>query len=81
MPRKKKSRKIYPHNKFTRGNIIVPLLVIIVIIFAVLLTSSETLYNKTATDPNEKYELDNNLSESESQNLQLKSLKLKKSIQ
>jgi len=62
----------------SKGNIIIPLLIIIVIGFGVLLTSNETLYNQTITDQGILYEgeieIDNQPNKN---NLQLKNVSFK----
>lgn len=72
---RKKQHKINRLRHLMRGNVLVPLL-LIVVLFGVLLTSG-TLVNKSATDPKEEYGEAEVASGSGKNNLQLKNLTFK----
>lgn len=72
MAKRKKKLKKYPISRFMRGNVIVPIL-FIVVAFGVLLTSG-ALYNKSATNPKEEYGQAQTEGGNGKQNLQLKNV-------
>ena len=76
MTKIKKQTKKYPLHYFMKGSIIVPMLVLVLIGFAVLLTSG-TMVNKSAVDKSEQFGEAEVSSESGKQNLQLKTMTFK----
>lgn len=76
---RKKKLKVHVSPKFSKGGIIVPLILIVIISFSVLLTNGG-LVNKSAVST-EQYELQLNNAESGKKNLQLKNLSDKENPQ
>lgn len=73
MARRIKKNSHYTLHKLMKGNIMVPLLFLVVVGFAVMVTSG-TLVNKSATDPNEQFGEAQVESGTGKQNLQLKNV-------
>lgn len=78
MKHKKRTKKNTRIRSLIRGNILIPLL-FIVVAFSVLLTSG-AMVNKSATNPNEQYGQDTSDKGPANQNLQLKTLKFKRLV-
>src|SRR3990167_6522835 len=72
----RKKREKHPLHRLMKGSIVVPMLVLVLIGFAVMLTSG-TLVNRSATDPTEQFGEAEVSLESGKQNLQLKNLSFK----
>jgi hypothetical protein len=76
MAKKRSRKRRHPLHRLMKGSILVPVLFIVLVGFAVMLTSG-TLVNRSATDPNEQFGEAEVGSESGKQNLQLKTLTFK----